>query len=316
VTVLSAFMIGMVFGLTACGAGDGDPSTLPSARASERSIDRPASDEPDAPTSTARPSRTEGAQPTRSRQPDPTTAPAEPTVTRPSSSTAVAEPEPTRTTTTRTAAPAPTTTRPPTSAAVAAPAPTQTTRTTAPAQTTPAPAASATAAAAAESAGVGPLGWFVVLALVAAMIVGGLLVYRSQRKSAWDAEARAVEVETRTVTGTRLPPVLTATTAAQRDLAWLPVRVSLTDLASRWNALAERAVGELRRNWSLQLSGLLQDLIAAVDAENEALALGRDWMLLRPRVTRVEEELAGVLASQPQPEPPAAGEPGPPAVQI
>ncbi|OJF12684.1 hypothetical protein BG844_19305 [Couchioplanes caeruleus subsp. caeruleus] len=316
-TVLSAFVIGVVLGLTACSAGDGDPSTLPSPRASQRSADRPASEEPEAEPTAARPSRTESTQPARSRQPEPTTEPAEPTAAEPepARTTSTRAAAPAQTTTTRPIAPAQTTTRPATSAPVAAPAPVQTTAATASAQGSAAPTVSATAAAAAASTGLGPLGWFSLLVLFPALIVGGLLVYRAQRKSAWDAEARALAQETRALTGTRLPPVLTTTTAAQRDLAWLPVRAGLTELAGRWNALIERAATEPRRNWSLGLSGLLQDLVAAVDAENEALTFGRDWMLLRPQVNHVEQALAAVLAGRPQSEPPAAGEPGPPTLQ-
>ena len=214
-------------------------------------------------------------------------------------------------TTTRPPTPDRTTTRPPTSAAVV---PTRTTTTKAPAGT---PAASASdVAVAAEAGGIGPFGWLVVIGLLAAMVIGGLLLYRSQRKSAWDTEARALEAETRTVIATRLGPVLTATTAGQRGL----------DVVTGENYLgrpgepverSHRAVsGELRRNWSLQVSGLLQDLIAAVDAENEALAVGRDWTLLRPRVSQAEQALSAVLAGRPWPEPPpAAEEPGPPAFQ-
>jgi hypothetical protein len=295
--VLAGFLLGMVVGLSACGAGGETPSDRPSARASERSIERPATGEPDA---------------TRSREPDRTTEPAE--TTRPPTTTAAVTPEPTRTT--RTTTPAETTTRPPTSTAVVAPTPTETTRTTTPAETTPTPVTSASAAeAAAESQGLGPWGWLLLIALVAALIVGGLLVYRTQRRSAWDTEARALESETRTLTATRLPPVLTTATAGQRGLAWPPVRAGLTDAMSRWNALVERASGEARRNWSLRIAGLLQELIAAVDAENEALAVGRDWMPFRLRVNQVEQALAAALAAQPQPGTPAAGEPGPPAFE-
>jgi hypothetical protein len=169
---------------------------------------------------------------------------------------------------------------------------------------------------AAESEGVGPFGWLVLIGLLAAMIIGGLLLYRSQRKSAWDTEATALAAETRTVIDTRLGLVLTATTAGQRGLTWPPVRVILIDLVNRWNGLTERSSGEPRRNWSLQINGLVQDLIAAVDAENEALAVGRDWTLLGRRVSQAEQALSAVLAGQPRPEPPpAAEEPGPPAFQ-
>jgi hypothetical protein len=109
--------------------------------------------------------------------------------------------------------------------------------------------------------------------------------------------------------------VLTTTTTGQRGLAWPPVRAGLTDVQSRWNALTGLASGEARRNWSLRISGLLQELIDAVDAENQALAVGQDWRLLRPRVNQAEQALAAVLTAQPQPEPPPAGEPGPPAFQ-
>jgi hypothetical protein len=316
-TILAGFLLGAAFGLTACSAGGENPSTGPSGRSSERSTDRPSSAEPDAarsrepdrttaPAEATRPPRSTAAAPKPSR----TTAAAE-TTTRPPTTAAVTPPKPSRTT-----APAETTTRPPTSAAVALPEPAQTTRTATAVQTTATPAASASAAAAAAvSQGMGPFGWLVLIALLAAMIIGGLLVYRSQRRSAWDTEARALESETRTVTTTRLPPVLSTTTISRRGLAWPPVRAALGDVVSRWNSLTERASGEDRRNWSLRISGLLQELMAAVDAENEALAAGRDWMLQRPAVSRAEEALAAALTVQPQPEPPTAGEPGPTAFQ-
>jgi hypothetical protein len=306
-SVLAGLVIGGIFGLSACGAGDGEPSARPSA---DVSIDRPSRESG---TGTSPPADATHTQPTRSREVERTTEPAEAT-TRP--------PTPAETTT-RPPTPAETTTRPPTPAAVV---PTQTTRTTAPAETTPPPttqqpaatlaASESPAAVAVESEGVGRFGWLVLIGLLAAMIIGGLLLYRSQRKSAWDAEARALEAETRTVIDTRLGPVLTATTAGQRGLTWPPVRVSLVDLVNRWNGLTEQASGEPRRNWSLHISGLLQDLIAAVDAENEALAGGMDWTLLRPRVVQAQQALSAVLAGQPWPEPPpAAEEPGPPAFQ-
>jgi hypothetical protein len=49
--------------------------------------------------------------------------------------------------------------------------------------------------------------------------------------------------------------------------------------------------------------------VAAVDAENQALAAGRDWRLLRPRVDEAGRALTAVLAGVPRPEPPAGGEP-------
>nr|BFE71986.1 hypothetical protein GCM10020092_052870 [Actinoplanes digitatis] len=46
---------------------------------------------------------------------------------------------------------------------------------------------------------------------------------------------------------------------------------------------------------------LLQDLISGVDAENEALATGREWQLLRPRVEDIVRTLSAALGGQPQP---------------
>jgi hypothetical protein len=170
-------------------------------------------------------------------------------------------------------------------------------------------------AAAGASQGLGTLGWLLLIALVGALLVGGLLVSRSQRRSAWDTEARALESETRTIAATRLPPVLSTTTTGRRSLVWPPVRADLTDAQSRWNALTDRASGEARQNWSLRVAGLLQELITAVDAENEALATGQDWTMARARVDQAGRALIAILTVQPQPEPPPAAEPGPPAFQ-
>ena len=81
----------------------------------------------------------------------------------------------------------------------------------------------------------------------------------------------------------------------------------------RWELLAERAPEDRRRNWSGQARSLLQELLAAVDTENEALATGRDWRLLRPRVEEIGRALSAVLAGGPQHETSAGGEPGQPA---
>jgi hypothetical protein len=171
----------------------------------------------------------------------------------------------------------------------------------------PTPSAAGTPAAA-ESEGLGTLGWTLLILLVVALI-GGWLLWRSRRRSAWDAQAAALEAETRSTTGTQLPPVLTAEDAGQRALSWPPLRAELVDLMRRWDLLAERAPDNQRRNRSGQVRNLLQELVAAVDAENEALATGRDWRLLRPRVDQAERALSAVLAGVPQPEPAAGGEP-------
>jgi hypothetical protein len=137
----------------------------------------------------------------------------------------------------------------------------------------------------------------ILIGLAAALIVG-LLIWRSRGKAAWDAEASALDTDTRTATADRLPPVLSTESAAQRALAWPPVRAGLVDLVGRWNVLAQRAPGDQRRNRALQIAGALQDLIAAVDAENEALATGRDWMSLRPRVEAAGRALTAALTDQ------------------
>jgi hypothetical protein len=124
-----------------------------------------------------------------------------------------------------------------------------------------------------------------------------------------DAQADALEADTRTATMTQLPLVLTAEAAGQRALSWPPLRDALVDLMRRWDLLAGRAVDDRRRNRSLQISSLLRELVAAVDAENEALATGRDWRLLRPRVDEAGRALSAALAGVPQQEPPAGGAP-------
>ena len=124
-SVLAGLAIGVICGLTACGAGDGEPSARPSAGVS---IDRP-SREPDAGNSPPVEAAPTEAQPTRSREVERTTEPAETTTPPPTPAE----------TTTRPPTPAKTTTRPPTSAAVV---PTQTTKTQAPTKTTPPPTTS------------------------------------------------------------------------------------------------------------------------------------------------------------------------------
>jgi hypothetical protein len=162
--------------------------------------------------------------------------------------------------------------------------------------------------AAAESEGLGALGWTLVVLLVVALAAGWLL-WRSRRRSAWDAQATALEDDTRTATGTQLPPVLTAEDVGQRALSWPPLRATLAELMRRWDLLAERAPDDQRRSRAGQVRNLLQELVAAVDAENEALATGRDWRLLRPQVDQAERALSAVLAGVPQQEPSAGGEP-------
>ena len=210
--------------------------------------------------------------------------------------------DPTRPTRTPTSAERPNspTTTPATSAE--APAPTA----------APTPSAAGAPAAAAESEGLGALGWTLLIVLVVALIAGWLL-WRSRRRSAWDAQAAALEQDTRTATGTQLPPVLTAEDPGQRALSWPPLRAELVDLMRRWDLLAEHAPDDQRRIRTGQIRNLLQELVAALDAENQALGTGRDWRLLRPRVDQVERALSAVLAGVPQQEPSAGGDPWQPA---
>jgi hypothetical protein len=217
-----------------------------------------------------------------------------PSVTEAPSVTATAPTRPTRTSTAT-----PTSTRTPTSAEALAPT------------STPTPSAAGTPAAA-ESEGLEALGWTLLIVLVVGLIAGWM-IWRSRRRSAWEAQADALETDTRTITSTQLPSVLTAETAGQRALSWPPMRTGLVDLMHRWDLLAEHAPDDRRRNWSGQTRHLLQELLAAVDAENEALATGRDWRLLRPRVDEIGRALSAVLAGGPQQELPVGGEPGRPA---
>ena len=220
------------------------------------------------------------------------------------SETTTAPTRPPRTTSDR-----PTSTRTPTTAERPT-SPTTTPATSAEAQaptSTPTPSAAGTPTAA-ESEGLGALGWTLLILLVVAL-AGGWLLWRSRRRSAWDAQAAALEQDTRTATGIQLPPVLTAEDAGQRALSWPPLRAELVDLVRRWELLAERAPDDQRRNRTGQIRNLLQELVAALDAENQALGTGRDWRLLRPRVDQAERALSAVLAGVPQPEPSAGGEP-------
>ena len=213
----------------------------------------------------------------------------------------------------RTSADTPASTRPPTSAE-RPDSPTTTPATSAEALApTSAPETSAAGTpAAAESEGLGAVGWTLLILLVVALAAGWLLL-RSRKRSAWDAQAAALEADTRTATGTQLPPVLTADEAGQRALSWPPLRAELVELMRRWDLLAERAPDDQRRNRTRQVRSLLQELVAAVDAENEALATGRDWRLLRPRVDQAEQALSAVLAGVAQQGPSAGGVPWQPA---
>ncbi|GAB1640645.1 hypothetical protein [Krasilnikovia sp. MM14-A1259] len=297
---LIGLTISAMAGLSAC--GDGGPEILPSARPSPRST-TPAEGEAEAIPTATRPTRSE--EPSRTREPEATTAA---TTTPPATRTPG-----TPTTTTRTARPptsVPATPTVTTTAAATTPPPETTAApTTTPAQT---PTATPSPAAATES-GAGPLFWLVLIALITAGIVGGVLVYRARRTSAWDAEAKALEAETGGLVAMRLPAVLATTDVGARGLAWPPVRADLAALIARWNLLTGQAVGQPRQGWSAQIAGLLNELVTALDAENEAMAGGSDWTVLRTRVDRAEQALRAVL--QQPPDQPGAGGSGPPPPQ-
>ena len=262
--LLAGLVLGLVVWLDGCDAGGEDGSA--SRPSTDRSGTLPSVTGPDVTvTAPTLPTRTTDAPPT-SDEPPTTDAPR-------------------------------TTAEPPTTATNA---PTTAPRTSAEAQ--PSASTAPGTPAAAESGGLGTLGW-VLLALLVVGLVAGWLIWRSRRRSAWDAQAAALEDDTRTVTGTQLPPVLTAEDAGQRALSWPPLRAALDDLTRRWSLLAEGASDDARRARAGQVRGLLQELTAAVEAENEALATGRDWRLLRPRVDEAERALSAALAGGPQPPP-------------
>jgi len=270
--LLAGLVAGLVLWLSGCGADGGTDSATRTS--TDRSGTRPTPGATEAASGTESPSvtTTEPTRPPRTTADTPTSERAPTTAGRPSSPT----------------------TTPATSAEALAP-----TSATTPSAGTP---------AAAGSEGLGALGWTLLILLVVAL-AGGWLLWRSRRRSAWDDESAAVERDTRTSTGTRLPPVLTAQDAGQRALSWPPLRAELVELMRRWDLLGERAPDDQRRSRAGQLRSLLQELVAAVDAENEALATGRDWRLLRPRVDQTERALSAVLAGAPHQEPSAGGEP-------
>ena len=280
--LLAGVVLSLVLGLSGCDTGGGSGSA--SRPSTERSGTRPA------PSGTESPSET--VEPTRSPQ----TSVDTPTSTRAPTSTE-------RPTSTRTPTSAERPSSPTTTPATSAEAITPTSAPTSEAAGTP---------AAAESEGLGALGWTLLAVLVVAL-TGGWLLWRSRKRSAWDAEAAALEAEIGTATGTQLPSVLTAEDSGQRALSWPPVRATLVDLMRRLDLLAERAPDDQRRNRTGQVRNLLQELVAAVEAENQALATGRDWRLLRPRVDQAARMLSAVLAGVPQSAPSAGDEPWPPA---
>ncbi|GAA3387775.1 hypothetical protein [Cryptosporangium minutisporangium] len=167
------------------------------------------------------------------------------------------------------------------------------------------------AAAAEDNTAVSVLGCVLVLVIVG-LFVGGLVLSRSQRRSAWDRQAQQLRSSTVAAAESRVPPVLNTTGRADRGVVWPPIRTGLVGLVDQWDLLVESAPGESRREWALRLNGLLRELIAAVDAESESIAAGRSWRVLRPRV--LEAQLALDVALTVGPDAAAtAGRPMPPS---
>jgi hypothetical protein len=298
---------GILVGLGACDGGGASalPSSLPSIG---QSAERDKTTPPDDPTSeTPRVTRTAAepstAKPTTAK---PTTAKpttAKPTTAKPTTAkptTAKPADEPVATTA---AEPAPTTTRP--EAATQPPATTPPTTAATTASVSPSAVAAAT-----TTSGIGTLGWLLLLlVVVVGVLLAVLLVSRSRRTAAWQLEAANLAAADRGLIATRLPQVLSTRDASARALAWPPVRAGLTDAAARWGLLADQAPDEPYRGSAGRVSLMLQDLVAAVDAENEALGTGRDWRQLSPRVDEIVGALDAALVNflAPQPEPGTGG---------
>lgn len=276
----------VVLGLGACGGGGGDGTSLPSDRPT---VDRTVTRTPDNSQETPTPTDDRTGRPTRTADAEPTLAP---TTERPepAPTTERAEPAPT----TAQAEPAPTTAQAEPTRGQAAPQPPATVATTPPASNV---------ATAAESTGAGDVGCLLLILLVGLM-VGGLVVWRTRHGSDWDVEATTL-VGITTDGLNRMPPVLITTTIAERALVWPPLRDDFGTLMGDWDVLGGRTADEERRAWAIEVRTRLQELVAAVDQENEVLAADREWRLLRPRLAAAEEALRATLRARP-----ATGTPG------
>jgi hypothetical protein len=262
--------IGVAFcllGLTAC-TGEGDVGSLPSTRPSvEATADR------------TLPTRTEKPEPTKTTEkPEPTRTTEKPEPTRTTEKpepTKTTEPEPTRTT----EKPQPVETR--TVEVTVTKVPVETTTTTKAPE--PEESSAAVVAVSDEQDSGGFLGWLLLFLLFAGL-AAAVLIARSRRTSTWDAEAATLAAETRMLTESRVLSILAMREPDRRALAWPPVRDDLTSLSVRWGALGGQSVDGARQAKANGLSTLLRDLAVAVDAENEAVATGREWQLLRPQI--------------------------------
>lgn len=268
----------LLAGMLAGCSGDGGGVALPSSRPSvERTTE----------------STTEATRPTR-ETPTRETTTAEPTKT-------TAEPEPTKTT----AAAEPTKTTAAAEPTKATPPPQEATATQ---KATPAETTTPAAVPVSADEGLGTAGWLIILVvLLLVALVGVLLVNRSRRRSDWETELAVVARDTQTAVDLRLPPVLTARTTSERALLWPPLRADLLALAGRWSELAAGTSDESRQYPAAQLAGLLPEMVAAVDAENEALTTHRNWQMLRPRIYDLEQLVGAALATFTAPATPGPG---------
>jgi hypothetical protein len=145
-----------------------------------------------------------------------------------------------------------------------------------------------------------------LVALIAVVLIG-----RSRRAAGWRAESAALADETRTFLDTRVVPVLARRATAERDAGWPPIRDGLAGLEARWAALSTRAPETAGQAAAAEPAGLIQDLVTAVEAENDARATGSDWGPARAEVDATLDALAVALDPLPSPgEPGAAAYPG------
>jgi hypothetical protein len=262
--------IGVAFcllGLTAC-TGEGDVGSLPSTRPSvEATADR------------TLPTRTEKPEPTKTTEkPEPTKTTEKTQDPEPAKTTEkTQDPEPAKTT----EKPQPVETR--TVEVTVTKVPVETTTTTKAAEPEEESSSAAVVAVSDEQDSGGFLGWLLLFLLFAGL-AAAVLIARSRRTSTWDAEAATLAAETRMLTESRVLSILAMREPDRRALAWPPVRDDLTSLSVRWGALGGQSVDGARQAKANGLSTLLRDLAVAVDAENEAVATGREWQLLRPQI--------------------------------
>ncbi|MFC4068705.1 hypothetical protein [Actinoplanes subglobosus] len=266
-----------LLGVAAC-TGEGDVGSLPSTRPSvEATADRTLptrTEEPEPTRTTEKPEKTEKPEPTKTTEKPEKTEEPEPTRTK--------DPEPTKTT--DKPEPADTRTVEVTVTKVEA-------ETKSPSPTTE---ESAVVTVAEEDGSGGFLGWFLLFLLFGGL-AAAVLIARSKRTSTWDSEAASLSAETRMITESRLLSVLGMRETDRRGLAWPPVRDDLTGLSVRWGALGSQSIDAPRQARARELSVLLRDLAVAVDAENEAMASGREWQLLRPQVEQILDTIEATM---------------------